>query len=61
MTLWMMVDTKNPEQLPLAVADTCSELAMICGTTKTNILSSICHANERGTKKTRFLKIEVDD
>lgn len=61
MTLWMLVDTRTPEQLPLAVADTCTELAKIAGTTKNNILSSICHSSERDTKKTRYLKIEVDD
>lgn len=61
MTLWMLVDTRTPQQLPLAVADTCTELAKIAGTTKSNVLSCIRHSNERGTTKTKYLKIEVDD
>lgn len=61
MTLWMLVDTKTPQLLPLAVADTCTELAKIAGTTKNNILSTICHAGERDSEKTKYLKIEVED
>lgn len=61
MTLWMMVDTKHPAQLPLAVAESCTELAKMTGTTRVNILSNIYHAKERDAKKQKFLKIEIDD
>lgn len=61
MTLWMWIDTRTPQLLPLAVADSCEELAKFAGTTKCNILSTMCHAKERNSDKTKYLIIEVED
>lgn len=35
--------TKDKYQLPLAVADSASELAEICGTTRNSVVSTISH------------------
>ena len=46
-TLYIYIDTSNELLLPLAVADSASQLAKMIGTTKVNILSSIYHAKQR--------------
>lgn len=59
MFVYMKV-TKDKYELPVAVADSAKELAEICGTSRTNILSAIIHAKQRGQNSV-YKKVEVDD
>lgn len=52
--LWLMV-TKDKYQLPLAVADTATELAQIVGVTPATIIKSVTHR-----RKSRYIRIYVD-
>lgn len=52
--LYMMLSSDEYE-LPVAVAESPTELARITGTTRSNILSSISHGYKR------FCKVEVED
>lgn len=56
MTLYMKV-TRDKYELPVAVADSKSELACMVGVAP----SSVCHALERGWKKSTYVAVEVDD
>lgn len=57
--VWMEVDTKNKE-LPLKVADSAEELAMMCGTTEGNV-RSVASKRRRGTYYGRFVKVWIGD
>ena len=57
--VWMEVDTKNKE-LPLKIADSPEELAMLCGTTVNNVRSQACKRN-RGAYMGRFVKVWIGD
>jgi ribosomal protein L7Ae-like RNA K-turn-binding protein len=59
MFVYMKV-TKDKYELPVAIADSAKELAEICGTKRTNILSAIIHAEQRGQNSV-YKKVEVDD
>lgn len=60
MTIWMEV-TQDEFELPVLIALSASELARKAGTSRTNVSSSACR-NKRGKlKRTRFLKVEIDD
>lgn len=48
-TLWVKV-TRDKYELIEAIGDTAEELAKLCGTTRQNIYSSICHAKRKGYK-----------
>ena len=52
--------TKDKYELPIAIANTSAELAMICGTTRNAILSSISKAN-KGIIKPRYIKVQIED
>lgn len=52
--LWLLV-TKDKYELPLAVADTAKELAIMTGTTKNNIVSQI----SRGSKKSMYRRVRA--
>ena len=56
MTIFMKV-THDEYELPVAVADSKSELAHMVGVTP----SSVWHALERGWKKSTYVAVEVDD
>lgn len=57
--------SKDEYELPIAIADTLSELSAITGETKNNINSSICHGNSKKGKGknsySRFVKVVFDD
>lgn len=54
MKVYMRVE--GPEELPVAIADTVTELAEICGKPRSSIYSMIC----RGTGNYRAVEIEED-
>lgn len=60
MTIWMEV-TQDEYELPVLIALTASELARKAGTTRTNVSSSACRHKRGKHKRTRFLKVEVDN
>ena len=55
-TVFMRV-TNDKYELPVAVADTLSELAHMVGVDP----SSVWHALHRGWKKSTYVAVEVDD
>ena len=58
MKLYMMV-TKDRYELPLCVADSLDELAVMVDSTKNSIASAISHAKQKG-RKCKYVKVEVD-
>ena len=56
-----MAVTADEYELPVAIADTCKELAKLCGVSR----NTIRHAMQRGWngKRTgrKFIKVEVND
>ena len=56
MTIFMKV-TRDEYELPVAVADSKSELAHMVGVTP----SSIWHSLERGWQKSTYVAVEVSD
>lgn len=60
MTLWMMV-TEDKYELPLAVADSASELARIAGCKPNNVSSCASKFKHRNQKQSKFYKIEIDE
>lgn len=60
MVLWMMVSSDELE-LPIAVADTATELARMVGVNYNTIYSTISHTKTGQIKKTRYIRVEVDD
>ncbi len=52
--------TRDEYELPIAVADTCGELAVMRGTTKNAVLSGISHEKRNG-RQSRFKKVVIDD
>lgn len=59
MNIWMKISDDKYE-LPVAVADTVTELAQICGITKETIIAQRSRQKRKGTS-CRYLKIEVED
>ena len=56
--VWMEV-SKDRYRLPIAVANTARELALICGVEESNI---VCAASrDKGTERRRFIRIIVED
>lgn len=60
MKIWMLV-TSDEYELPLAVADTASELAEICGVRENNIISSISHFKAKNHKRCKWVCVHVSD
>lgn len=67
MTLFMAV-TNDEFELPVAVADTCSQLARQLGRSRNSVASGISHGYKTGDRSTRgrkatirCMKVEVDD
>ena len=59
MRVYMEV-TKDKYELPVAIADTPTQLAKICHTSASNIYSS-AYKRERGIKKGRFLRVNIEE
>ena len=59
MTIWMKV-THDKYKHPVAIADSCVELANLLGKTANNISSSISHSKKRGDW-TPYRKVEIDN
>lgn len=57
--LYMLI-TKDELELPLAVADSPSELSRMIGVSSNTIKSSISHAKRKG-KWCRYIKVKVED
>ena len=51
--------TRDKYQLPLAVAESPTELARMCGTTPKTIWQGIYNAKRFGTKRPRYIVVEV--
>lgn len=60
MIIYMCV-TSDKYELPIAIADTASELARIMDTTTNNIYSCISRSNTNKRKNSRFKKVVIDD
>ena len=52
--------THDEYELPIAVADSATELADMLGTTKASILSAISHYNHQG-KYSTFRAVEIEE
>lgn len=57
--VWMEVDLKNKE-LPLKVADSPEELAVMCGTSEGNVRSQ-ASKRKRGVYNGRFVQVWIGD
>lgn len=55
--VWMEIDLKNKE-LPLKVADSSEELAILCGVKETTVKSAA--SRFRHGLKSRFVKVWID-
>jgi hypothetical protein len=55
-----MMVTKDEYELPMAIADTPTELANLVGTTRAAIHSQIGRAKKSG-KRCRYVKVILDD
>lgn len=59
MILYVRV-SKDRYELPLAVADTCRELAKMCGVTPNLIYSCISHAKKKGYRS-EYQKVIISE
>ena len=59
MKLYLKV-TDDKYELPVAVADSQSELARLCGVSKATITSSLSH-QRHGRQNSHYKEVEVDD
>lgn len=57
--IWMKV-TCDELSLPLAVADTSSELAKMCGTTPNTVVSTWSHYRKGRIKHPSFICVDVE-
>ena len=60
MKLYLKVTTDKYE-LPLVVADSQSELARICGISKSTVASSLCAVRNGRCNKSAYKEVEIDD
>ncbi len=60
MILYLEV-TSDEYELPIAVAESPKELARMTGTTSNIIRSAICHLKQPGRKRSKYVKLEVED
>lgn len=58
MAIWMQV-TLDEYELPLAVADSATELARLIGVTKNAVCTGVYHAKKGG--RSRYVKVEEED
>ena len=52
--------TRDKYELPVAIADTATELSIITNTSMNTICSSACHAKRRGGRS-RFIKVILEE
>lgn len=57
-TIWLEV-TQDKYELPLAVADTCNELAIMCNVSRFTIYACVSRAKNKGYKS-KYIKVEVE-
>ena len=57
--VWMEIDLTNKE-LPIRIADSAEELARMCGTSTSNVVSQACKAMRGGCRR-RYVKVWIDD
>lgn len=60
MTIWMKV-TKDKYELPVAVADSASELARKLGCNVYTIYSAMSHVRTGRNKSSIYKKVEIED
>lgn len=60
MIIWMEV-TRDRYELPVAVADSATELAKMAGVKPQSIMEHTCKAARGKIKRQRFVKVEVED
>ncbi len=60
MKVYMEV-TQDEYELPLAIADSPTELARICGTSSTNVRSAVCRWKSGEHVRSRFIVVEIDE
>lgn len=60
MRVIVWIDTKDPYELPLYVADSVREMSRKCGMTEDSIYSSRSHAKQRGHKQ-HFLFLDIEE
>ena len=60
MTVRILV-TKDEFELPVAIADTAKELARICGVSNRTVISGALRSKSGKVKKSRYIKVEIDD
>ena len=58
--VWMKV-TKDKYELPLVVADSCKELASMCGVAISTILVSVKRRRDCPQYNSQYIKVEVDE
>lgn len=58
--VYMMV-TQDEYELPLAIADSPTELAAITNTARGNIISSASKHRKGIRKRTRFVSVDIED
>lgn len=58
--IWMKV-TQDEFELPLAIADSSTELAIICGTTANNIRSTVAKGRSGIIKNPSFIVVKVEE
>ena len=60
MTLWMEV-TMDELELPVVIAGSADELARICHTNTNNIYSATSKMRRQKRKRSRFVKVEIEE
>lgn len=62
MILWLQV-TNDEYELPLAVADSCKELARMVGVTPQNIYEAKCKYknHKKHRRKYRYITVEIEE
>lgn len=60
MDVWIKVSADKYE-LPVAIADTPSELARLCGTTANTISSTWSHYKKGKIKKSSYVKVRLEE
>ena len=58
--IWMMVSFDEYE-LPLAVAESATELAEMVGANRKTIMSAVSHVRHGRQKRSVYVKVEIDD
>jgi hypothetical protein len=56
-----MAITKDDLGLPLAIADTARELAILCDTNENNITSIVCKNRKGIIKNPGFIQVELEE